>query len=245
MSLVNMMKTDKMRTVLIVDDDQTICDFVREILDENGYVCEIALNADDALVKIQNHDFDVALLDIILPDRSGMDLLEGLHSFHVTTSAIMMTAVKDLDTAVQAMKMGASDYLVKPLSIDKLITSITTALENRNKHDKIIIKTQKTGATNQSISAINAIAIGVDAHVDYFDLHSKIVTEKTVDLAKKLGLPDKEIKKWEIMRNKILSQRISYIKYILGKLERSQLAQVILGLTNSIIRFPQARAERN
>jgi DNA-binding response OmpR family regulator len=243
---------DKIPTVLIVDDDQAICDFVGEILVEDGYACEIALNAHDALVKMRNQPFDIALLDIKLPDKSGIDLLETSQSFSQTTSTIMMTAVKDLNIVIQAMKMGASDYIVKPFTIEKLTASITAVLSNRKGHNSVSIQSEKVEDTNhgrnavgQSLRTINAIAIGVDAQVDYFDFHSKIVTEKTVDLARRLSLPAKEIEKWEITRNKQYTERRGYISLMLGNLERNPLAQVMLGLTRSVNEFPKAGGEQN
>jgi DNA-binding response OmpR family regulator len=243
---------DKIPTVLIVDDDQTICEFVGEILAEEGYACEIALNAHDALVKMQNQPFDIALLDIKLPDKSGIDLLEISQSFSQTTSIIMMTAVKDLDIVIQSMKMGASDYVIKPFTIEKLTASITGVLRNRKGHNSVSIQSEKVEDTNygrnvkgQSLRTINAIAIGVDAQVDYFDFHSKIVTEKTVDLAQRLSLPVKEIEKWEITRNNQYTESREYISLMLGNLERNPLAQVMLGLTRSVNEFPKAGGEQN
>jgi len=239
-------------TVLIVDDDQAICNFVGEVLAEDGYACEIALNAHDALVKMRNQPFDIALLDVRLPDQSGIELLETSQLFSQTTSTIMMTAVKDLDTVVQAMKMGASDYVVKPFTIEKLTASITAVLRNRKEHKLFSIQSEKMEDTNrgrnavgQSLRTINAIAIGVDAQVDYFDFHSKIVTEKTVDLARRLGLPAKEVEKWEITRNKQHTERRGYISLMLGNLERNPLAQIMLGLTRSVNEFLRAGREQN
>jgi FixJ family two-component response regulator len=243
---------DKSPTVLIVDDDQSICDFVGETLAEDGYACEIALNAHDALVKMRNHFFDIALLDIKLPDKSGIDFLETSQLFSQTTSTIMMTAVKDIDTVIQAMKMGASDYVVKPFTIERLTASISAVLRNRKRPNSVSIQFEKVENTNrgrnavgQSLKTINAIAIGVDAQVDYFDFHSKIVTEKTVDLARRLSLPAKEIEKWKVTRNKQYTERREYISLILGNLERNPLAQVMLGLTCSVNEFPKAGGEQN
>ncbi|HEY4712044.1 MAG TPA: response regulator, partial [Dehalococcoidia bacterium] len=141
-------------TVLIVDDDQAICNFVGEVLAEDGYACEIALNAHDALVKMRNQPFDIALLDVRLPDQSGIELLETSQLFSQTTSTIMMTAVKDLDTVVQAMKMGASDYVVKPFTIEKLTASITGVLRNRKDHKLVSIQSAKVEDTNRSRNAL-------------------------------------------------------------------------------------------
>src|SRR4030042_4211682 len=102
---------------LIIDDDISICTFVLDALTGDGYSCQIALNAQDAFNKIQNHRYDLVLLDIKLPDKSGIELLECSQSFFYDTSIIMMTAIKDFAVAIQAMRMGASDYIVKPFTV--------------------------------------------------------------------------------------------------------------------------------
>lgn len=238
--------------ILIVDDDEAIRELVSEGLIEDGYTCDTASNADEALAKLRNHPFNVALLDIRLPGESGIELLMKFQTLTQNTKIIMMTAVKDLGTAVQAMKMGASDYVVKPFTIDELKASISSVLESRRMYYSISDTIQaveninnEAESVNRSISAINTIACGVDAQVDYFDFHSKIVTEKTIDLARRLGLSAKEIEKWANERNELCSERNGFIKSALSKLERNPLAQVMLGLTNSVYGFPKLGGKQN
>ena len=242
----------KSPTILIVDDDEAICELVSEGLMDGGYICDIASTADEALTKLQNHRFDLALLDIKLPGKSGMELLETFQMLSQNTEIVMMTAVKDLDTAIHAMKLGASDYIVKPFTFDKLIVSIGTVLENGKRCSSVSGTIQPTEiisdgvkTTNRSLNTINAIAFGVDAQVDYFDFHSKVVTEKTIDFARRLCLPAKEIEKWAMARNELYSKRNRYIKSTLSKLERNPIAQVMLGLTRSVYRFPKSSGKQN
>src|SRR4030042_2097082 len=82
-------------TILIVDDDEAICELVSEGLTEDGYTCDIASTADEALTKLQNHHFEIALLDIKLPGKSGMELLRTFQTLSQNTEIVMMTAVKD------------------------------------------------------------------------------------------------------------------------------------------------------
>jgi ActR/RegA family two-component response regulator len=242
----------KTPAVLIVDDDDTICHLVCDGLAEEGYTCDIASSADDALTKLQKHSFDVALLDIKLPGISGMDLLKVVEKNYQTTAIVMISGIKDIDTVVESMKLGALDYIVKPFTIDKLITSIGTVLKNRKplcEDYNTILSVRESDedkkSKGQSLSEINAIACGVDAQVDYFDFHSKIVTDKTIELARWLGLPEKEIEKWADARNKFYSERDRRIKTTLSKLERNPMAQVLLGLANSISYFPEHDEEQN
>jgi DNA-binding response OmpR family regulator len=217
-------------TVLVVDDDQAICDLVCDTLTDYGYTCEVALNADDALAKAMKNHFDVALLDIKLPGKSGMDLLMISKTCFETTAIVMMTAVQELETAVQAMKLGASDYVVKPFTIDKLSTSISGALKNRKRQTSVpgTLQTKgnilnSEGKNNQSFIAMDAIACGVDAQTNYFDFHSTLVTEKVVRIAHRLGIPEKEIEKWAAEHKRLYSERNSYIQSTEKKLGEIQL----------------------
>lgn len=238
--------------VLVVDDEETICDLIYEELTEAGYGCDVAPNSDEALAKLKTENFDLALLDIILPGTSGMDLLKMIGESYQMVTVIMMTGVNDLDTAVKAMKQGASDYIVKPFTLDKLIASITTVLKNKKPHCTVYhtipgIEDTDYGknAKSRSLRRVNAIAYGVDAQVDYFDFHSKIVTDKTVKLARQLGLPRREIKEWAVVRDQLYSERDRRIKSMLNKLERNAMAQVILGFTRSTCQFPRSSGEQN
>ncbi len=228
------------RSILIVDDDQAICELIRDNLAGWSYSCDIAMSADEALTKLKNHRYDVALLDIMLPGTSGMQLLTAFKSLYWDMKVLMITAVSNLDIAVQAMKLGASDYIVKPFTVDKLNASINTVLGycqsdmsvyNAIEPVSIDLDSKNTGISSM---AMKAIACGIDAQIDYFDFHSKIVTERTVDVARRLDLPMKEIKDWVFERNNYYSRRDGYIRSTLSKLEQSAIAQVLLGLTRSI-----------
>ena len=238
--------------VLIVDDEGAICDLVCEGLAGEGYACDVASDADEALAKLSRHSFNLALLDIKLPGMSGMDLLKRIEKCYQMTAIVMMTAVKDLNTAVEAMKLGASDYIVKPFTLDKLSASVGTVLKNRKSCRAVSDTIPGMGdadygenANSHSLSEMNTIASGVDARVDYFDLHSKTVTDKTVELARWLGLPRREIKKWAVARDELYSERGRQIKSMLDKLERNPMAQVMLGLARSVCQFPKSGGEQN
>ena len=114
--------------VLIVDDEQSVCDLLSMELSECGCLCSTAGDGNKALAELVTQQFEIALLDIKLPGMSGMELLRQIRSTHPKTRIIMITAVNDLDIAVQAMKLGALDYIVKPFSLDKIDASVRTAL---------------------------------------------------------------------------------------------------------------------
>ncbi len=180
---------EKKPSVLIVDDESVICDLLCEDLGERGYLCTAVLDGDDALIKLAAEDFDAVLLDIRLPGLSGMDVLREIWLNHGNTATVMITAVNDVETAVEAMKLGASDYIVKPFDLDKVESSICTALEAKP-------------AASKTSTEMDAIARGVEIKVDPLSSYSKAVTQRTVDIARKLGLADKEIQRWAAAKAK-------------------------------------------
>jgi DNA-binding response OmpR family regulator len=233
------------RNILIVDDDTAICEFFSEGLSVHGYTSDIASTADEALYKFQQERFEIVLLDIKLPDESGIELLKKFQALSKNVKIIIITGITDLDTAIHAMKLGASDYLIKPLSIDKLNFVIGIVLESSKKCDPVYDSIfsidnayVRAQFNTQSFKEINSIAYGVDAQVDYFDSHSKTVTQKTIDVAQLLRLPTEEIEKWFVARNELNSKRRSYIESLIKKLERNPAAQMILGLTHIINKYP-------
>jgi DNA-binding response OmpR family regulator len=238
-------------SVLIVDDEQVVCDFLHDELSELGYPCTTALNGNDALAELLAHDFDVALLDIRLPGISGMKVLAEIRSNHPNTLAVMITAINDVNTAVEAIKLGASDYIVKPFGIDRLCTSIHKALvdSTHSVGEKECQPPTRLGgkeAEEESTHRIDVIAFGVEANLDSLDGHSSTVTERTIDLARELGIDEAEIQRWADMRAKLDYEKKKRIEYLLNKLERNPLAQDILGMLSDLYRYkPKSSGSEN
>ena len=133
------MLISKKPRVLVVDDEKFLGELVTRWLTEAGYECEMCLNAASALATMSRTDFDIVLLDINMPGKSGTDLLPELTQGYQDTAVVMMTAVTDTDIAVQAMKEGAIDYVVKPFDLVDLTQRVESALERRTaqfKHEK-------------------------------------------------------------------------------------------------------------
>ncbi len=117
--------------ILIVDDEEAIRGILSRKLEVDGYHCEVAADGKEALWKAFMKDFDLVLMDIKMPGLSGMEALPQMVTNHPDTCVIMMTAVVDTETAVQAMKLGAYDYVTKPFDLDDLGMRIGKALERR------------------------------------------------------------------------------------------------------------------
>ena len=118
-----------MKKILIVDDDAEFRSTVSGILKGAGYSAHEAASGREALEKVAAEDFDVALLDYMMPGISGIDVLVGMRRMKPKTKAIMITAFAMVENAVEAVKKGASDYISKPFRINDLLTIIRRVLE--------------------------------------------------------------------------------------------------------------------
>ncbi len=198
--------TSKKPRVLIVDDEQVVCDLLHDELSERGYLCTTALEGNDALAKLAAQAFDAVLLDIRLPGMSGMEVLREIWLNYGNTATIMITAINDVETSVEAMRLGASDYIVKPFELDRVDASIRTALETKP-------------ATDKASSQIDAIARGVEAKFDPLSSYSKVVTKRTADIARQLGIVEAEIQRWQAAKERLDSERDRVIKSSVDKAE--------------------------
>lgn len=122
---------DEKRTILVVDDEEAIRGILCRKLEVDGYDCDVASDGKEALWKTFMKDFDLVLMDIKMPGLSGMEALPQMVIDHPDTSVVMLTAVADAKTAVEAMKQGAYDYITKPFDLDDLSLRVRRALERR------------------------------------------------------------------------------------------------------------------
>ncbi len=122
-----------MNHVLVVDDEEEIRNSLEEILREEGYGVACAATAGEAAVTLQDAPYDVVLLDIWLPDRDGLDMLSDIRQTASETrpEVIIISGHGSIETAVKATKLGAYDFLEKPLSLDRTLIVIKNAVEAR------------------------------------------------------------------------------------------------------------------
>lgn len=120
-----------MPAVLIVDDEKSICDLLRDALSSHGYVCAAATGSEGALNQLNQRQFDLVLLDIKMPGLSGMDMLTLIKQSHPIISVIMVTAVNDTAVAAEAMKRGASGYILKPFGLEEVRVKIALTLSGK------------------------------------------------------------------------------------------------------------------
>jgi len=118
-------------TILIVDDEEPSRATLSRKLQADGYACAVANDGEGALWRTSVQEFDLVLLDLDMPGLSGMEILPRIVAGHPDTFVVMMTNIENIPTAVEAMKLGAYDYVFKPLNMDDLGMRIEKALERR------------------------------------------------------------------------------------------------------------------
>ncbi len=116
--------------ILIADDEEPILFGLTELLKEEGYQVSAAPDGKEALDKLKKDDFDLLLADLKMPKLDGLQILEAIKKENILTEVIIITGKGSIDTAVEAMKAGAYDYLTKPVEPDRLRTIIPKALEH-------------------------------------------------------------------------------------------------------------------
>jgi DNA-binding NtrC family response regulator len=126
-----MMVMGKQGTILVVDDENGIRQSFK-VLFKDCYHVLAAETGKEAIDLLTNNSVDLILLDILLPDVNGLDLLEKLKAIDPNLDVIMVTAVKDLQTAVKAIKLGAYEYIIKPFLVDDVLNAVERALEKRS-----------------------------------------------------------------------------------------------------------------
>ncbi|MBL7202657.1 MAG: response regulator [Anaerolineae bacterium] len=119
-------------SILIVDDDEGSRKSLALILGEKGYDVEMAETGREAIEKNQKRSFDVALLDVRLPDVGGIELLTLLRETHPNTMVIMVTAYASVETTLRALNEGASAYIIKPLDVNEVLARVREALEKQH-----------------------------------------------------------------------------------------------------------------
>jgi DNA-binding response OmpR family regulator len=129
--------SERKKTILVVDDDKSILRTFTRILQKSGYEIETAETGKEAIEKAENRQFDLALVDIRLPDMDGTDLLAKLKKQLQHTIKIMITGFPSLETGVKALDEGADAYLVKPVKPQELLILIEEKLKNREEPSKI------------------------------------------------------------------------------------------------------------
>jgi len=206
--------TNEEARLLVVDDEEPLCRTICEALHVSGYTCDTALTAAAAEAKLCKQHYPLVVLDLRLPDTTDLELLARIKERDADTMVIVVTGVEELETAVEAMKRGAEDYITKPIQILRLQSAVQRALEkrrlfveNRQYQQQLeIVVAQQTGeiARQQDTikrllhDTIETLAAALEAKHRYTEGHSRRVTQYGLRLARALGMSDDELRQMEL-----------------------------------------------
>ena len=210
--------------LLIVDDEQVIREVLTEKLTSSGYHCEVAPNSTEALRKLDNsHLFSLVLSDIDMPGMNGMQLLREIKGRNADIDVVMVTGVVDIDTAIQAIRLGASDYITKPFNLDEVVLTVEHTLdkrrlirENREYQNslerKVEERTQEVRHKSNEVerlykelkvafeqirstydTTLEALMEALDTRDTETQGHSRRVSEYTVAVAKRMNVREPEL----------------------------------------------------
>ncbi|MFT3795248.1 sigma-54-dependent transcriptional regulator [Flavobacterium sp.] len=155
--------------ILVIDDDTSFCIMLKTFLQKKGYDVTNVFNANEAREAIKNQIFDVVLTDIRLPDSDGIEILKAVKETSFATQVILMTGYTDIKTAVNAMKIGAYDYVGKPINPDEILHTIEQALKKTDQQKQT--PSDKKPAPKPAANSISFVK-GISSHSD--QLHEYI-----------------------------------------------------------------------
>jgi putative two-component system response regulator len=194
--------------ILVVDDEPEIRAILLRHLSGDAQ-CSSAHSAFDALNKIKHGHFDLVITDIMMPGMTGIELLRCIKRRDPETAVIMATGLMDVNAAVHALRMGATDFVTKPFDLNAITRAVNRALElrrlvieNRRYREELETRVkQRTQELNGALNEIKesykmtleALVSALDAREHETHAHSRRVREYTLTLAKQMGLPGEEL----------------------------------------------------
>ena len=218
----------KQARILVVDDEQSVTDLLYEDLAGEGYNCAAVATGEDALMRLPVYKADVVLLDLRLPGVSGMDVLREIRSTCPRTAVIVITGVGDIETAVEAMKIGAMDYITKPFELERVNDSIAAVLKApRVQASQPTPKEEGAETRDEEVDwarYLDDIALGVKTRLDWLTGHvmTKTLIERTIVIARSLDIPEDLIEKWADTERKHI-EWVGIFDSILEKVDRSPI----------------------
>ncbi|MBW1677446.1 MAG: response regulator [Deltaproteobacteria bacterium] len=165
----------KPKKALVIDDEQVVLDSVTKILTDENYEVDVSLSGRKGLEDAIQRDYDIVLTDIRMPDIGGMRVLRDIRRAKPSLPVVMITGYASIESSVQAMKLGAADYIEKPFTPDQLLKAVASALdiaatqepeEQELIHKEEMIKVLERASSDSEFIA-NLLYQGADALEEY------------------------------------------------------------------------------
>ena len=117
--------------ILVIDDEDSMCNFMEIMLSKEGYEVATTTSGSEGVAKLKDDNYDLVIADLNMPEMTGIDVLKEVKSFKSEQELIVMTAFASVDTAIEAMKQGAADYITKPFRVDEIKLAIEKSINRR------------------------------------------------------------------------------------------------------------------
>jgi putative nucleotidyltransferase with HDIG domain len=195
--------------ILIVDDDASVRDVITVLLGEEGYACTAVTSAEAALDAARQTEYPLVISDVRMPGRDGFWLLDRMRDAHPDTAVVMLTAYGDTEAAVECLRNGAADYLLKPPKVTELIRAIERALGRRRldlarqKYRRSLENRvrEKTAELSRALHDLEStysqtlwsLVAALDAREHETGDHSQRVVRLSLAVARRLGLPERDL----------------------------------------------------
>lgn len=197
------------KQILLVDDEEMIRELLTSALTQEGYTCYQATNVDDAFSIMGSQTIDLVISDIMMPGRSGVELLRDIKKVDPDIAVLMITGLSDMNTAMECIHLGADDFITKPFGINRVVLTVRNLIERRTlaieKKDyqvslefKVMEQTEKIRKAMDDLShayneTLMALIKALDAREKEVGSHSERVMAYTTFIGKRLGITGKEL----------------------------------------------------
>jgi response regulator RpfG family c-di-GMP phosphodiesterase len=191
----------KTQTVLVVDDEETVRRPLQRKLEKEGYACLEADCANGAVKQLTAAPVELTILDIMMPGKSGLELLPEIRDAHPDTAVIMATAIAKPDVIIECMKNGAQDYITKPFNLNDVVHSVDSVL--RKRHLELMMRDyqislkgrldeQAKQIRNLFLGAVESLITALEAKDTYTAGHSRRVKDLSLLLSSRLKMSEQE-----------------------------------------------------
>jgi putative two-component system response regulator len=198
------MTNNKKGQILIVDDELYIQEILKSTLDDAGYDCVAVGSAEQAIDALADHEFDIVFSDLRMPGKQGIELLQEIKAAYPDVVVVMITAVDNANTAIESMRLGAYDYIIKPFNLDQVLISANRALDkgrlensNREYHKYLLqVADERSAETRRLFYSMTQVFIQLlDRKIPFSEGHSVRVAEKARYVAHELRMTEDGVRK--------------------------------------------------
>jgi len=192
--------------ILVVDDEEMICSILARRLTREGYSCVTAPNGKEALNYFYKENFSLIISDVRMPEMDGIELLKKVKAMHPNMLMIVMTAYPEIGLAVEAMRLGAYDFIIKPADLELVVLSVKKALEKKRLEEELEayhknlekLVEERTAKLQQAyltlkkayLDSVKVLAEAIDAKDPYTRGHSDRVRKMSLQIGTSLGFTE-------------------------------------------------------